>query len=126
MIRINELAFFAYTITDVPRSRAFYEGLLGLTPAMQYEQGDTAWIEYELGNATLGIGKTGSDQWAPSRNGGSAAFEVDDFDAAIAHLREKGVTFYLEPGTSPVCRYAVIADPDGNSLLIHKRNAGNT
>jgi predicted enzyme related to lactoylglutathione lyase len=48
--------------------------------------------------------------------------EVEDFDSAIAWLKERGVKFHLEPFQSPVCRTAVITDPDGNSIAIHKRN----
>ena len=64
-----------------------------------------------------------SEEWKPSPNGGGVALEVEDFDAAIADLKEKNVTFYAEPFASPVCRMALISDPDGNSICIHKRNA---
>ena len=33
MINITEIAFCCYAVTDVPRARAFYEGVLGLKPA---------------------------------------------------------------------------------------------
>jgi hypothetical protein len=32
------------------------------------------------------------------------------------------VKFRIEPLTTPVCRMAMIFDPDGNSINIHKRN----
>jgi predicted enzyme related to lactoylglutathione lyase len=32
------------------------------------------------------------------------------------------VKFRIEPLTTPVCRMAMIFDPDGNSICIHKRN----
>ena len=53
-----------------------------------------------------------------------AALEVEDFDAAIAHLKEHRVEFRIEPLPTPVCRMAMIFDPDGNSICIHKRNPG--
>ena len=34
------------------------------------------------------------------------------------------VKFVIEPFESPVCRMAIIADRDGNSIAIHKRNVG--
>jgi predicted enzyme related to lactoylglutathione lyase len=49
--------------------------------------------------------------------------KVEDFDAAIAHLRANGVKFRMEPFSTPVCRMAMICDPDGNTICIHKRNA---
>jgi predicted enzyme related to lactoylglutathione lyase len=52
---------------------------------------------------------------------GAVAFEVDDFDQAVASLKTHGVRFVLEPYETPVCRMAVFADPDGNLLMAHKR-----
>jgi predicted enzyme related to lactoylglutathione lyase len=48
---------------------------------------------------------------------------VEDFDAAIAQLRAEEVKFRLEPMNGPICQMAMIFDPDGNSLCIHKRKA---
>ena len=33
MIRVTEIAFACYAVTDMARARAFYEGELGLKPA---------------------------------------------------------------------------------------------
>jgi predicted enzyme related to lactoylglutathione lyase len=49
--------------------------------------------------------------------------EVADFDAAIAHLKAAGVKFKMEPFPTPVCRMAMISDPDGNTICIHQRKA---
>ena len=64
----------------------------------------------------------GAPDWKPSA-GGSVGLEVDDFDAAINRLRTTGCTFRLEPMETPVCHMAVVFDPDGNSLMIHRRKA---
>ena len=123
MLKVIEFAFTGYSVTDMPRARAFYEGVLGLSPASTFGLDDGFyWIEYEVGPHTLAITNMSAD-WKPSPNGGGVALEVEDFDAAIAWLKEKHVTFYAEPFASPVCRMALIADPDGNSICIHKRNA---
>jgi hypothetical protein len=42
----------------------------------------------------------------------------------VEHLRAKRVTFRIEPMATAVCRMAMIFDPDGNTICIHKRNAG--
>jgi predicted enzyme related to lactoylglutathione lyase len=60
--------------------------------------------------------------FTPSPDGCSVALEVEDFDGAVAHLRQSGVKFRLEPFTSPVCRMASFYDPDGNCLIVHKRH----
>ena len=49
------------------------------------------------------------------------AFEVDDIDATIAKLKERGVTFDFDKTETPVCWMAQFRDPDGNKLVVHKR-----
>lgn len=122
MLRVIEFAFVGYSVTDITRSRDFYENVLNLPPGMVFDHDGKYWIEYEVGPHVLAITNM-SEEWKPSPNGGGVALEVEDFDAAIAALKEKNVTFYAEPFASPVCRMALIADPDGNSICIHKRNA---
>ena len=117
MIHVTEIAFSAYPVTDLARARAFYEGVLGLQPTLM---ANPQWVEYEIGPHTLGIGC--APGWNPNPDGGSVGLEVEDFDAAIAHLREAGVKFRVEPFPTPVCHMAVVSDPDGNSLLIHRRH----
>ena len=121
MFKVIEIAFTGYAVTDIARARAFYEQTLNLTPATVLEQDERFWVEYEIGPHVLAI-NSASDKWKPSRDGGGVALEVEDFDSAIAWLKERGVKFHLEPFQSPVCRTAVITDPDGNSIAIHKRN----
>lgn len=117
-MKITEIAFSAYPVADLAHAREFYEGVLGLVPSPTTSP---QWIEYEIGPHALGIGS--APGWNPNPDGGSVGLEVEDFDTAIAELRAAGVKFRVEPFPTPVCRMAVIADPDGNSLLIHKRNA---
>jgi predicted enzyme related to lactoylglutathione lyase len=121
MIQVTEIAFTGYPVTDMPRARAFYEGVLALKPTATFEQEGKAWIEYDVGPATLAITNM-SPEWKPSPTGPAVALEVADFDAAIAVLRTAGAKFLLEPMASPVCHMAVVTDPDGNSLCIHHRD----
>lgn len=120
-IRVTEIAFTGYPVTDLPRARAFYEGLLGLKTTVDYEHEGRHWVEYDIGPATLAITNMWVDTWKPSGDGPSLALEVADFDAAIAALRGAGTRFTLEPMDTGVCRLAVVHDPDGNSLAIHRR-----
>lgn len=118
MIKVTEIAFTGYPVANMPRARAFYEGTLGLKPSSVF--GDS-WTEYDVGPATLALGCM--EGWKPASDGPSIALEVEDFDAAIAVLKKAGTKFGLEPIDSPVCRLAVVCDPDGNGLTIHKRKA---
>ena len=119
---ITEIAFSCYPVTDMARARKFYESVLGLKPTMAFgEPGGMQWTEYDIASGTLSLG-SGAPDWQPRADGCSVGLEVKDFDAAIAHLKAKGVKFKMEPFPTPVCRMAMISDPDGNTICIHKRN----
>ena len=123
MLKVTEIAFCCYAVTDMPRARAIYEGALGLKPAKVVDLPNGQWVEYEIGATALALGS--APGWKPSPDGCSVAFEVGDFDAAITHLRAHGVKFRMEPFSTPVCQMAMIFDPDGNTVCIHKRKAAN-
>jgi predicted enzyme related to lactoylglutathione lyase len=59
----------------------------------------------------------------PSGDGPQLVLEADDFDKTIDHFRRHNVQFALEPFDMPGCRAAIVLDPDGNELGIHKRKA---
>ena len=118
-MKVVEIAFTCYAVTDMARARAFYEGVLGLKPATIHDTEHGNWVEYEIGPHTLCLGR--ADAFKPSPDGCSAALEVEDFEDAIAGLREAKVKFRIEPMETPVCHMAMVFDPDGNTLCIHRR-----
>ena len=125
MLKVTEIAFICYPVTDMARARSFYEGVLGLkATCIVGEPGGMQWTEYDIANGTLSIG-AGAPDWHPRADGCSVGFEVEDFDAAIADLKTAGIRFKMEPFPTPVCRMAFILDPDGNTICIHKRNVGH-
>ena len=117
MIKVTEIAFSCYAVTDLARSRTFYEGVLGLKPTTIIEG---KWVEYEFSPYALAIG-CAPGIFKPSPDGCSVALEVEDFDAAVGHLRAHNARFRIEPMATPVCHMAMIFDPDGNTICIHKR-----
>src|SRR5580658_8269277 len=117
---ITEIAFTGTPVTDIKRAREFYEGKLGLKPTMEGAGG--MWVEYDIGAGTFAIGCYG-DVWKPAKDGTCIAFEVDDADAEIARLKSQGVKVSLEIMDTPVCRFGIVCDPDGNQVMIHKRKA---
>jgi predicted enzyme related to lactoylglutathione lyase len=121
-MKIERLAFVGTPVTDMKHAREFYEGILGLHVAEEMMGGQ--WVEYSLGENTLAIACVGP-QWAPSDQGTSVALEVDDFEASITHLKDRGVRFTTERFESPCCRMAIIQDPDGNNIAIHKLKPEN-
>lgn len=120
-MKITDIAFFAYAVSDMKKARAFYEGVLGLKPNSEYDgSGHPNWVEYDIGAGTLGIG-CAPGMWEPSDKGASAALEVADFDEALATVKAQAVPIVMGPHDCPVCRMVVIADPDGNRITLHKR-----
>jgi predicted enzyme related to lactoylglutathione lyase len=122
MIKVRSLAFVGIPVTDLKRARGFYENVLGLNVADEMMGGQ--WVEYDLGNNTLAIANVGP-QWAPSDQGTGAALEVDDFEEAMKWLKDQQVPFAVEAFESPCCRMAIIQDPDGNNVVIHKLKPEN-
>ena len=122
-MKVIEIAFVVYPVTDSKRARRFYEGTLGLTASRVFGNETQGMIEYDIGPGTLAIG-WGVSQFKPSAGGGCAALEVDDFDAVVSRLRRDNVKFVVEPTETPVCRIGIVADPDSNSVMIHNRKAG--
>lgn len=121
-IRIKGIAFTGYPVTNVPRAREFYEETLGLVATLAHEiQPGVWWVEYEPGAGTFAI----SNAWAPSgQSGPSIAFEVEDIQAALAQLKERGARITTDLIETPVCRFFSTADPDGNEITIHQLKAG--
>jgi len=121
-MKIKGIGFVGVPVTDLKRARAFYEDVLGLKISDEMMGGK--WIEYGVGDDTLAIANV-SDTWTPSDQGTGAALEVEDFDEAISRLKDRQVRFTAEPFETPCCHMAVIQDPDGNKLMIHKLKPEN-
>ena len=120
-MKIIEIAFFAYAVSDMKKARAFYEGVLGLKTNSEYDGSyNPNWVEYDIGTVTLGVG-CAPGMFDPSPKGASAALEVEDFDQALATIRSSNIPIVLGPHDFPSCRMVVVADPDGNRITLHKR-----
>jgi predicted enzyme related to lactoylglutathione lyase len=114
----QKVAFTMYPVKDMARSRAFYEDTLQLGPGSGGPS--SPWVEFDLpGGGCLAITTVTPNEPSASA-GGTIAFEVDDLPATIAELKSRDVKFLAEGIESPVCRMAVISDPDGNAIVLHK------
>jgi predicted enzyme related to lactoylglutathione lyase len=116
---VRGIAYTMYPVQDMERARKFYEEDLGLKVARDF-RGE--WIEYHLWDNCFAITTMIKDAVKPSSEaGGSVAFEVDDVDALVEELTKKGVRVKSHPFSTPVCRMAVVLDPEGNALALHHR-----
>jgi len=108
--------------SDFKRSVNFYKKTLGLKQTHEWKG---SWAEFDAGNVTLAIGVYGKGPSARNRkNATSVALAVDDVVKTFAELKKKKVKIVLPVGEHGVCFMAMIADPDGNELILHKRKDG--
>lgn len=119
-VRITGIDLSGYMVKDYDRAIAFYQGVLGLEPTMVYPGGGGA--EFELADGTtFGLWNPGDTM--PFRPASGVLFAVEDLDAAKAALKAHGVPIQMEH-ESPICFMAMCEDPDGNSVVLHKRKPG--
>jgi len=116
---INGIDITTYFTSDANRSLAFYRDVLGMTPTWEAE-GQGAEFTFEDGT-TFGIWKP-EDSDGAAIPGGGFMVAVDDPKAKVAELRGKGVQV-SDVEDTPVCFMAFAKDPDGNSVILHKRKA---
>jgi predicted enzyme related to lactoylglutathione lyase len=117
---IKHIAFFAYPVSDIKRSRKFYEEVLGLKASLNFQD---AWIEYDIAGVTLAITNM-VKELKPGASGGFIGIEIDDIDSEVKRLKSKGAALKLDTFDTPGCRIAVFADPDGNGINLHQTKPG--
>jgi predicted enzyme related to lactoylglutathione lyase len=121
-MKIKGVDFVFYNVTDFARSKKFYEETLELKMTMDFSP---SWGEFDTGTLALAIGVHGGTQLAETQNGNVAvALAVDDVKAGVEALRAKGVRIKTEPQEFDPCFMAIIADPDGNDIILHQRKNG--
>ena len=109
-----DFTFFA--VSDMQKSLAFYRDVLGIPLACLVHEG--TWAEFEINPGTLVLGQ-GYDFISPG--GGTVALAVEDVKATIEELEQAGIHINSPVGESAVCFWAIVSDPDGNSVIIHQR-----
>ena len=114
---IEKIEFTGTPVTEIKRARAFYEGVLGLKPMNEQLGGQL--VEYRVGDGIFTVACLGTN-FKPSSDGTFIAFEVTDLDEEIIRLKAEGVKFATEAIDLPTSRFAMIFDPDGNKIMIHK------
>ena len=114
---IEGIAFITYPVSDMKAAREFYEELLDL----RLSQGEgSEWLEYDIGGGTFAISLADADHPVPVR-GAVLALEVSDLEAEVARLQGGGARFRTGITESPICHFAVLLDPDGSEIILHKR-----
>ncbi len=105
-------------VTDMQRAVTFYRDSLGL----EVLEHDGDWSEVTAGDQRIGLNASES----PAGQGGAViAFAVDDIQATVDSLKEKGVDFSGELSDHPWGRIAPFKDPDGNDLQVYAPPVGD-
>lgn len=122
MLNTHGMLHFSLAVTDLERSRKFYEGVLNLkvveqSPRMVFLQTGDDYLILAKGDEPL---KYDTNKKTPVHH----AFKVkpDEFQSSIDHLRQHGVeVFNIENRNTGVFwgPQAYFLDPDGNKLEIY-------
>ncbi len=114
-MKVEQVDFVSIPTRDVERAVAFYRDVLGL-PASEYTDG-----EVEAPNVTLSFWNPERDgeEFVPNRAG--VAIRVADVEAARSELEAQGVDFLGATYDSGVCHMGFFKDPDGNTVILHRR-----
>ena len=114
---VEQVDFVSIPTRDVERAVAFYRDVLGLP------QSSSTNAEVDAPNLTLAF-------WNPERDGedfvpnvAGLALRVADVEQARRELESKGVDFIGETVDSGVCHMGFFRDPDGNTVILHRRYA---
>jgi catechol 2,3-dioxygenase-like lactoylglutathione lyase family enzyme len=120
VIDVERVDFLTLATRDLPQARNFYVETLGLPESKGDEH---RFAEFETANATIALFNPEllGREFKPNPN--PVALRVPDVAAARAKLEAAGVEFEGEIIDSGVCHMAFFKDPDGNSLMLHRRYA---
>lgn len=106
--------------SDFARAKAWYAEKLDLLPFAEDDQPGGAW--YESGGVRFLLYQS---TFAGTNRATAASFAVDDFEAAVAFLRDRGVTFEEYDFGDFKTENGVLTLPDGNQGAWFQDSEGN-
>ncbi|MEE9415287.1 MAG: VOC family protein [Acidimicrobiales bacterium] len=108
----------SFPVSDLDRSRKFYEGVLDLKEIPRADFGDVGGVWYQAGPCEVHLIAMSNDPNLgtppPVIHPGArhVGFAVDSFDATVAHLTEHGVEVFAVADNGQIwCQ-----DPDGHVI----------
>ena len=129
MLKLNRVHHIAIICTDYQKSKHFYSGILGLKILLEVyrEERQSYKLDLEVGNQyqieLFSFPEPPARLSRPEAAGlRHLAFEVDDIDEAVAHIKEFGIAIEairIDEFTGK--RFTFFADPDGLPLELYEK-----
>jgi catechol 2,3-dioxygenase-like lactoylglutathione lyase family enzyme len=120
---ITGMAHICFTVADLDRSRKFYEGALGFKHAFDFKR-DTGEIYGHYfhigGRCFIELFKGPVEPPIKGQSYRHFCLEVDDIQATVKTLRERGVEVGEIKLGDDQSWQAWLADPDGNRIELHQ------
>jgi catechol 2,3-dioxygenase-like lactoylglutathione lyase family enzyme len=114
-VKVEQVDFVSVPTRDIARSIEWYRDVLGL-PVSELTDG-----EVETPNVTLSFWNSEADGEEFQPNVAGIGLRVPDVEEARRELEAKGVEFIGQTYDSGVCLMGFCKDPDGNTVILHRR-----
>jgi predicted enzyme related to lactoylglutathione lyase len=119
-LQISGPGFVAITVSDVPRSAAFYEGHLGaVRDTFDFGTNAVAFVGRPI-PFTVSAPRPGQPGPAPDTSSIALWWKASDAQALYVRVREAGVPIVREPFDGPFGRTFTLSDPDGYKITIYE------
>jgi predicted enzyme related to lactoylglutathione lyase len=118
---VTGVDFITVPTRDFDKASEFYGTILGLPCSARW--GNMPAAEFETGTLTIAVMQSDAFGVEFQPHTHPIALRVEDVEAARAELETRGVTFPADTLDSGVCHMAHFKDPDGNTLMLHRRYA---
>jgi catechol 2,3-dioxygenase-like lactoylglutathione lyase family enzyme len=115
-VQVEQVDFISIPTRDVARAVAFYRDVFGLP------ESDQTPAEVETPNVTLSFWNPEADGEEFVPNVGGFALRVPDVAEAVEEVRAVGAEV-LGIDDTGVCHMGFVKDPDGNTVILHRRYA---
>jgi catechol 2,3-dioxygenase-like lactoylglutathione lyase family enzyme len=115
-VQVEQVDFVTIPTRDPKRAMAFYTEVLGLRTS-EHSSG-----EVETPNVTLAFWNPESQGVGFEPNTAGFALRVGDVAAAVEEARTAGAEVIGVEDTG-VCHMGFVRDPDGNTIILHRRYA---
>ncbi len=107
LFRLGHVEVF---VTDIPRARAFWEGVLGFEVCDVQCDGRVVWLRHGEREFLLRPGTPPGPGARYGRSGPAVILYTDDLEGTLEALRARGLTVQGDDGPGCPCFH----DPDGN------------